>query len=250
MIYLLSPLRRLWLSGLLHLIFLAMIIYLNRTPSRMFVGQQILAFDLITPTPPPPVQAPAPAPPPSSSPSTPQLVEPTQQRRVLDEILDRIEKRKQEYDRSRRRSDDLSDLRDRLKETAPTPEDYQADTTRLAPRLPQYQPVVRAPSSQAILEVGAFPFPWYLNVLQQRVYNNWKQPSSLLVIQDRLISIIHLRINRDGSITNVSIRSSSGHVEMDRSAIQAVESLGQMPPLPTAFTRNRLDINIHFEVSR
>jgi TonB family protein len=55
-------------------------------------------------------------------------------------------------------------------------------------------------------------------------------------------------INDDGRVTDVAVETPSGYTPLDQSAFRAVLALGQLPPLPRAYEKDRLTARFVFEL--
>ena len=87
----------------------------------------------------------------------------------------------------------------------------------------------------------------YANIIKQKLMEHWKYPP---LAKDRLIegkSVILFSLLRDGSLTSVSITSSSGYNILDREVTDAVTRAAPFPPFPASITANKLNINAAFE---
>jgi protein TonB len=100
------------------------------------------------------------------------------------------------------------------------------------------------------ITVSRFPYAWYIGVIQGKVSSNWKQPSDRLVTEESLTARISFRIGRDGSVSAVTVRRSSGRTTIDQSASKAVRSAAPFPPLPSDYRESYLDVTIDFTVER
>jgi len=73
-----------------------------------------------------------------------------------------------------------------------------------------------------------FKYPWYLNTLCAKVENNWKPP-----IKDENISVVvGFTIYRNGDISEVVLKQSSGNDMLDKIAIRAIKTAAPFPKLP------------------
>jgi TonB family protein len=93
------------------------------------------------------------------------------------------------------------------------------------------------------LEAEEFQHVWYLDTIQRRIAEQWVKPSIEGVPAD---AVVYFRIRRDGKITDVEVRQSSGDSVYDRAAQRAVTSASPMPPLPKTFTRDFLGVHFTF----
>ena len=89
---------------------------------------------------------------------------------------------------------------------------------------------------------GDFCCPEYLSTMAARIRSAWNQNQGA-----RGTSLIRFTINRDGSITNPTIFTSSGTATLDNAALRAVLATRTLPPLPDAFTNPTLTLRLSFE---
>ncbi len=91
-----------------------------------------------------------------------------------------------------------------------------------------------------------FPHSWYVAIVQNTVYQNWKIPSRLSSASPSTRSTVSFRIRRNGTLSDVVLRGSSGYTLMDRSAVEAVRSITTLPPLPADYKEEFLDVVVYF----
>lgn len=171
----------------------------------------------------------------------PEPVEEVVEERVPEEPVQqprRVTMRREETEQRESLADRLADrLREQDQEREESPE--------VQPEQPQ-----PAASASATVTVSRFPYAWYLSIIQGKVSSNWNQPSSRLIMQDRLSTQVSFRIQRDGSTDLVTVRRSSGLPNVDQSAVKAVRSSTPFPPLPDDYQEDHLDVTIDFTVKQ
>jgi protein TonB len=86
-------------------------------------------------------------------------------------------------------------------------------------------------------------FGAYANIIRDNIASAWKP----MRIGGNPSVVVTFTIQRNGSITNVKIASSSGNQSLDFSAQRAVLD-AQLPPLPDKFPRNRAEVQMKFEL--
>jgi len=96
------------------------------------------------------------------------------------------------------------------------------------------------------MDMENFPFDYYLQLLDERIRENWAPDISNEKNNKRTAVIIFL-INKDGSINEISIKRRSGMPNFDQMALDAIYKLRKMPPLPMAFSKDFMSINVEFE---
>ncbi|MCX7816713.1 MAG: TonB C-terminal domain-containing protein [Syntrophales bacterium] len=88
----------------------------------------------------------------------------------------------------------------------------------------------------------------YLEIIWKRIKNAWTLPE----LSTRTIpreTIVHARILKDGTVTQVKIEKSSGDEVYDRTTIRAVHKASPFPPLPEWYEGDYLDVGIRFHDS-
>jgi TonB family protein len=95
------------------------------------------------------------------------------------------------------------------------------------------------PAPALVSAVSDFKYHWYLNSVQQKLERYWNPPS-----ENREIKVIvSFTIFHDGSVSEPSIKRSSGNSSIDNLAIRAVKLASPFGKLPPGFTGDRLDLN-------
>jgi TonB family protein len=95
---------------------------------------------------------------------------------------------------------------------------------------------------------GAAEFGWYGNMLHDRFYSEWVQPTSV-VHSAKLSVLLRIRIQNDGRISDYSIAKSSGNPVVDDSVTAAAARVKQVDPLPSGLGDGYYDVNINFELN-
>jgi protein TonB len=102
-----------------------------------------------------------------------------------------------------------------------------------------------APGAGVTLDVADFCCPDYLLQMIERVKSTWDQGAG-----STAEVIVHFTIERDGKITDTSIKKSSGNEALDIAARRAVIIAKQLPPLPQQFPNPTLTVNLVFQYQR
>lgn len=92
------------------------------------------------------------------------------------------------------------------------------------------------------LEGGDFPYTLYLQGMQRRIGTNWFRPQ----VAAGTLVVIYFRIQRDGTISEVKVETSSGNGTFDRAALSAVRSSSKLNPLPFAYDGTYLGVHLTF----
>jgi len=90
----------------------------------------------------------------------------------------------------------------------------------------------------------------YVNAITRAVSSNWLKSMVDSRIQRAPRVYINFDIERDGSVSNVTVQQSSGIASLDRSAERAVRASNPLPPLPGDFRGSRVNVSFYFEYSR
>lgn len=95
--------------------------------------------------------------------------------------------------------------------------------------------------------MGNFPYQYYLQTIQDRISARWFQsfvdPGTTGIFQ----VTVYFRIFRNGTISRVEVKESSGLRALDLSAQRAITDASPFPPLPDDYDEEYLGIIINFE---
>lgn len=89
---------------------------------------------------------------------------------------------------------------------------------------------------------------WYYATVRQIMHDAWAQPGAS--VPAGATAEVEIRVMRDGSVVRRAMVRSSGNAVMDRSVMQAVESVTKLPPLPDAWSSAFRDITVEFVLER
>jgi protein TonB len=92
------------------------------------------------------------------------------------------------------------------------------------------------------LEGGDFPYTLYIQGMIRRIGNAWFRPQ----VPPGTAVVIYFRIQRDGTISEARVETSSGNGTFDRAALSAVRSASPLAPLPFAYAANYLGVHQTF----
>jgi TonB family protein len=95
------------------------------------------------------------------------------------------------------------------------------------------------------LEVTDFPFAWYLSAVQRKITERWDGRA-----QPGRQPVVTFVIGRDGQVTRLVVKDSSGSPHYDRIAIRAVADAAPFPKLPDEFPGSELIIHIPFNFAQ
>ena len=97
---------------------------------------------------------------------------------------------------------------------------------------------------------GSSEFGWYGNMLHDRFYSEWIQPTTVIASGAKISALVKIRIEKDGTISDFKIARPSGNVVVDESIEAVAKRVTQVDPLPTGLGGgDHYDVNINFEVN-
>jgi len=98
--------------------------------------------------------------------------------------------------------------------------------------------------------LAEFPYSYYLLRVRDEITVNWF-PGSIDPGPDNVLqTLVYFRIYRNGSISTIEIKQSSGLRAFDLVAVRAVANAAKFPPLPDDYEGEYLGINLLFEHAR
>jgi len=89
----------------------------------------------------------------------------------------------------------------------------------------------------------AFPYPWYLKAIADRLDKQWHPPQEYA--PDTLCQVTFV-IDRGGQISGSQMSKSSGDAMFDQLALRAVLYANPLPPLPNGFPDETLKVHMKF----
>ena len=95
-----------------------------------------------------------------------------------------------------------------------------------------------------------FPFTYYLQIIIDRVSNNWFTSLVDPGISGSFQATVHFKIYKNGQISELKIEESSKIKSLDLSALRAIQTSAPFPPLPGAYEDEYLGIYLIFEHSK
>ena len=91
---------------------------------------------------------------------------------------------------------------------------------------------------------------WYGNMLHDRFYREWAQPTTVVASGAKLSALAKIRIEKDGRISNFKIVRSSGNVVIDESVQAVGKKVTRVDALPTGIGNGgHYDLNINFALN-
>ena len=97
---------------------------------------------------------------------------------------------------------------------------------------------------------GSSEFGWYGNMLHDRFYSEWMQPTTNIPSGAKISALVKIRIEKDGTVSDFKIVKPSGNVVIDESVEAVAKRVTQVDPLPAGLgDGGHYDVNINFEVN-
>ncbi len=93
-------------------------------------------------------------------------------------------------------------------------------------------------------------FSWYGNMLHDRFFSSWDQPTSVVATGAKMSVLVRLRIESDGRVSSFALVRPSGNVVVDQSVAAVAKRVTQVDPLPSGLGNGgHYDVNINFELN-
>ena len=84
----------------------------------------------------------------------------------------------------------------------------------------------------------------YFSEIQRRVRRNWNPGSPM----EEYTTVLSFSIQRNGQITGLQVRQTSGSQEIDREALEAVQNSAPFDPLPANFPLDNVNVQFNFNI--
>jgi TonB family protein len=88
-----------------------------------------------------------------------------------------------------------------------------------------------------------FNYPYYYERVKIAIETNWFKPATSIPTSP----VVHFVIQKDGTITDPVLVTSSGLTYVDRAALRAVMAASPLPPLPSDFSSSQIGLSVLFE---
>lgn len=88
-----------------------------------------------------------------------------------------------------------------------------------------------------------FNYPYYIERVKIAIETNWFKPATSIPTSP----VVHFVIQKDGTITDATLVTSSGLTYVDRAALRAVLAASPLPPLPGDFSSSQIGLSVLFE---
>lgn len=92
------------------------------------------------------------------------------------------------------------------------------------------------------LDGGDFPYTIYIDNMKRLVGTRWFRPQF-----NGGAATIYFALDRDGSIRDARVETTSGNATFDRSALRAVIESSPLPPLPFGYSGTFLGVHLTFK---
>src|SRR5438477_3067060 len=97
---------------------------------------------------------------------------------------------------------------------------------------------------------GAPESGWYGNMLHDRFYSAWTQPTTNIASGSKISTLVKVRIEKDGRVSKFEIIKPSENVVVNESVAAIGKRVTQVDPLPPGFGNgDHYDVKINFELS-
>ena len=97
---------------------------------------------------------------------------------------------------------------------------------------------------------SASEFGWYGNMLHDRFYSAWIQPTTNVASGNKISTLVQVRIEKDGRVSNFEIIKPSENVVVNESVAAIAKRVTQVDPLPASLgSGNHYDVKINFELN-
>ncbi|HBU69549.1 MAG TPA: hypothetical protein DEE98_04100 [Elusimicrobia bacterium] len=120
------------------------------------------------------------------------------------------------------------------------PASPQAASKPSAPGIPG---AAAGSSSQISYDTASFPYAYYTSTIVKKIGRNWQWSTAF----GRIKAVVYFRISKDGVISELKLKESSGDGLFDQQALRSVAISGPFPPLPQGYAEE--DLGVYFEFS-
>ena len=94
-------------------------------------------------------------------------------------------------------------------------------------------------------------YGWYIESVKRAISQNWMQNTIDPTVRAarRAKATVNFRINRNGSVQNIRLETSSGNRSMDDSATRTLLSIDKFPALPADYSGSYVDVTFDFDLA-
>jgi len=99
-------------------------------------------------------------------------------------------------------------------------------------------------------ESSASEFGWYGNMLHDRFYAAWIQPTMKVSSGAKISTLVNVRIEKDGRVSKFEIARPSANATVNESVAAVAKEISQVDPPPTRLIKgDHYDVKINFELN-
>jgi len=93
-------------------------------------------------------------------------------------------------------------------------------------------------------------FGWYGNMLHDRFYSAWIQPTTNVPSGAKISTLVTVRIEKDGNVSKFEIAKPSANATVNESVAAVAKQISQVDPPPTGLIKgDHYDVKINFELN-
>jgi TonB family protein len=97
---------------------------------------------------------------------------------------------------------------------------------------------------------SASEFGWYGNMLHDRFYSAWIQPTTNVPSGTKISTLVNVRIEKDGRVSKFEIAKPSENATVNESVAAVAKQVSQVDPPPTGLIKgDHYDVKINFELN-
>jgi len=97
---------------------------------------------------------------------------------------------------------------------------------------------------------SASEFGWYGDMLHDRFYSAWIQPTTNVPSGTKISTLVKVRIEKDGRVSKFEIARPSGNATVNESVAAVARQISQVDPPPTGLIKgDHYDVKINFELN-
>jgi outer membrane biosynthesis protein TonB len=97
---------------------------------------------------------------------------------------------------------------------------------------------------------NASEFGWYGNMLHDRFYSAWIQPTTTVASGTKISTLVKVRIEKDGHVSKFDIIKPSENVVVNESVSAIAKRVTEVDPPPTGLVKgDHYDVKINFELN-
>ena len=97
---------------------------------------------------------------------------------------------------------------------------------------------------------SASEFGWYGDMLHDRFYSAWIQPTMNVPSGAKISTLVNVRIEKDGRVSKFEIAKPSGNATVNESVAAVAKQISHVDPPPTGLIKgDHYDVKINFELN-